>query len=311
MSSNIRITEILFKLMNDNSVSIVDLSKEYQVEVRTIQRDIATIKQVAECSNLFMSYDKRARRYSLVTPDKLIFEDALAMTKILLASRSLTTAEMKKILYHIISLTPKKERDFILKSIKNELTFYYPLEHKKDLLEKIKKMTHFISKKIGLFVSYKKNDGFIITRQVLPVSLFFSEYYFYVICYEANKKRYINLRLDRFIEMTATNQIFLISHKDRIEERELREKMLFMYSGDQQTFVFRFWGIVEAALDKFPTSKIIHTYEDTSVDIQATAHDTGAIMWLLSQGSNVKVLSPNSLVEKMKEEIRRMIHLYE
>lgn len=310
MSSNTRITEILFKLMTNDPVVITDLSNEYQVEVRTIQRDIAIIKQVATIYNFSISYDKQTKRYSLNTPDTLVFEDTLAITKILLASRALSTNEMKKILYHLISLTSEKESDFILKSIKNELTFYHPLRHQQDLLGQIKKMTYYISKKNFLNIIYKKNNSSVINRRILPVSLFFSEYYFYVICYESNKEMYINLRLDRFIEVTATNQTITIPYKERIEEKELREKMLFMYSGDKQTFVFRFWGTTEAALDKFPNSKIIHTHDDNSVDIQTTAHDTGAVMWLLSQGSNVKVISPTRLVQKMKEEVESMIHLY-
>ena len=83
-----------------------------------------------------------------------------------------------------------------------------------------------------------------------------------------------------------------------------------MYAGKEITFTFRFWGIIEAALDKLPTSKVIKEFDDTSVLIEATAYDTGVIMWLLSQGANVQVTSPPSFVEKIQTEIEKMQKRY-
>ncbi|MHC5957086.1 WCX domain-containing protein [Enterococcus gallinarum] len=83
-----------------------------------------------------------------------------------------------------------------------------------------------------------------------------------------------------------------------------------MYAGKEVTFTFRFWGIIEAALDKLPNGKVIKRYEDDSVIIEATAYDTGVIMWLLSQGKNVQVLSPLYFVEKIKLEIESMQKRY-
>lgn len=83
-----------------------------------------------------------------------------------------------------------------------------------------------------------------------------------------------------------------------------------MYSGKEITFTFRFWGIIEAALDKLPDSKVIKEYDDNSVLIEATACDTGVIVWLLSQGSNVQVFSPPFFVEKVKKEILNMKKRY-
>lgn len=33
-------------------------------------------------------------------------------------------------------------------------------------------------------------------------------------------------------------------------------------------------------------------------------------MWLLTQGSNVKVLEPTSVVEQMKDELKLLVRLY-
>ena len=311
MSSNERIIEILFKLVTNETINISELSSLYCVNTRTIQRDISTIKNLANSFHFTFNYDELGKTYSLSKPEQLIFEDTLAISKILLASRALPADEMKKILTNLILLNNEHDVSSIKRSIKNELTFYHPLTHNQQLLQLIKEMDKYILEKKLLDVKYKKNTDSIIHRTVLPVSIFFSEYYFYAICYEPKKDRYINLRIDRFINIEPTNQKMSIPYKERLEEKELREKMLFMYSGQKTTFTFRFYGVIEAALDKFPNSKVTKIYDDSSVLIEATAYDTGTIMWLLSQGSNAKVLSPSSLVDKMIGEIKKMNNMYE
>ena len=44
--------------------------------------------------------------------------------------------------------------------------------------------------------------------------------------------------------------------------------------------------------------------------IEAEVYGKGIVMWLFSQSSSIKVLSPPSLVEEMKEELRRLSNMY-
>ena len=311
MSSNDRITIILFKLFNNHSVSLIDLSEEFGVSLRTVQRDISTINNISHTFNGELIYNSLRKSYSLFFSSyKLESDETLAIIKILFASRAFSEREMTNLISKLILLSPDDNIDTIKKAILNELTFYSSLNHQQDLLKKIQNLSKLITKGNLVAIDYNKNNGETIYRTVLPVSIFFSEYYFYVICYEPEKDRYINLRMDRFKQINKTNKHFDIPHSNRLEEKELREKMLFMYSGTKKTFTFKYSGIVEAALDKFPNSKVIKTYDDSSVLIEATAYDTGTIMWLLSQGSRVKVLSPPSLIKDIKTEILRMNNIY-
>ena len=123
----------------------------------------------------------------------------------------------------------------------------------------------YISHKTVLAFEYRNNRGDTSARKGLPVSLFFSEYYFYVLIYNSDYQKYLTYRLDRFIDVTETTEKINIPHKDRLEDGELRKKIHFMYVGRETTFTFRFWGIREAALDKLPHSKIIKEHEDDSV----------------------------------------------
>lgn len=311
MTSNERIIEIFLRLLDNQNLNVANLSNEYDVDIRTIQRDFSTIKKLAHLFDYELVKEKYTKNMYLQNPNKLVFEDTLAITKILLASRALPKEEMEILLKNLIVLNPDGDAESITKSISNELTFYYPLTHNQELLQKIKEMEQFILEKKLIEILYKKNDGSLTKRTVLPVSIFFSDYYFYIICYEVSKERYINLRLDRFIEIKQTKETFKIVYSERHEEKKLREQMILMHFGKEVIFRFKFSGIVEAALDKFPNSKIIETYEDSSVLIEASAYDKGAMMWLLSQKSLVKVMSPPSFVQAMKEEIEKMLEGYE
>jgi len=65
----------------------------------------------------------------------------------------------------------------------------------------------------------------------------------------------------------------------------------------------------EAVLDRFPDSEIVDK-QDNKYILKVRAKEQGLIMWILSQGSSIKVLSPESLVDKMQVELDKMRALY-
>lgn len=313
MNSNQRILEIFFLLYQGEKIYIDELVLRYQVSKRTIQRDLSSIKDAIDntiSNELTLIYNANHRYYSIKKMNQLAMEEVLTISKVLLESRAMTKNELEKVINHLLDELSFDSSKIIRKLLANELICYYPLKHQEKLLKRISNFTHYITKQIVLNFDYQKNRGEIVTREGLPVSLFFSEYYFYVLLYNPTYQKYLYYRLDRFIKIKETNKKIKIPYKDRLEDSQLRKKTHFMYAGKEITFTFRFWGIIEAALDKLPTSKVIKEFDDTSVLIEATAYDTGVIMWMLSQGANVQVTSPPSFVEKIQTEIEKMQKRY-
>ena len=73
---------------------------------------------------------------------------------------------------------------------------------------------------------------------------------------------------------------------------------------------FEFYGSkIEPVLDRLPTATILEQDFDKYV-IEAEVYGKGIVMWLFSQSSSIKVLSPPSLVEEMKDELRRLSNMY-
>lgn len=56
-------------------------------------------------------------------------------------------------------------------------------------------------------------------------------------------------------------------------------------------------------LDHFPGSRVLETRPDGSHLIEAYVKVDGAMFWLLSQGAHLQVVSPPSLVNRMRAEL--------
>ena len=174
-----------------------------------------------------------------------------------------------------------------------------------------------------LEIEYQKlKDRQIVKRTVDPVGLMFSEYYFYLMgvitdhstreAFHKKNDPYPTIyRLDRIHSIKETGEKFSVPYKDRFKEGEYKNRTQFMFGGEPQKISFNYYGSsVEAVLDKFPMAKVVDEKEGVC-SIEAEVFGTGVKMWLLSQGSKVKVTAPETLVQEMKQEIEWMDAQYE
>ena len=84
-----------------------------------------------------------------------------------------------------------------------------------------------------------------------------------------------------------------------------------MYAGKLEKVQLKFFGEnPEPILDRLPTARVVEQY-DHECTIEAEVYGKGIIMWILSQGSKVEVLKPESMREEMKNALLDMIKLYE
>ena len=84
-----------------------------------------------------------------------------------------------------------------------------------------------------------------------------------------------------------------------------------MCPGEYRRIKFEYQGpSVQAILDKLPTARMVDVKGDVKI-IEAETYGTGVNMFLLSQGSMVKALEPESLVEEMKAEVEKVARLYD
>ena len=119
-------------------------------------------------------------------------------------------------------------------------------------------------------------------------------------------------RVDRIVAMTEHRERFTLERKYDFDEGDLREKNQFLFPGKTEKIRFSFSGLsVQAILDRLLTAKVVEQNGNTSMIEAEVNHGRGIVMYLLSQGAWVKVLSPQSLVEEMQEELRQMCSAYD
>ena len=136
----------------------------------------------------------------------------------------------------------------------------------------------------------------------------FSEFYFYVIARYPTEEGdvYRTYRIDRMSGLKETGKTFRIPHSEKFHDGEFRKRVQFMYDGKFQKIQFRFFGSsIEHVLDRLPTASAKKT-ADGVYDITAEVYGDGVLIWLLSQGSQVEVLKPETLRQQWLTEVKKI-----
>ena len=83
-----------------------------------------------------------------------------------------------------------------------------------------------------------------------------------------------------------------------------------MYPGKLMNLQLKYYGNnPEPILDRLPTAKIVNQKAGETV-IEAEVYGKGIVMWLLSQGSNIEVIKPDTLRQEMKQKLLEMLERY-
>ena len=78
-----------------------------------------------------------------------------------------------------------------------------------------------------------------------------------------------------------------------------------MYSGKLIKIIFEFnEDSLEAVLDSLPMTKVIKQYEDKYL-IEVEVFRKGVIMWILDQGSKIRIISPVDFINDVACDAKR------
>lgn len=330
-----RILEMYLRLLDGEVLTRAGEAERYGIDIRSVQRDINGLRLFLESQQLegfsqTVEYDRKARGYVLRGNKKdLTREEALALCKILLESRAFTKEEMGSIVDKIIrSAVPRRDIVPVQQLVNNEKQYYEELQHHDGaLLEKIWAIGDAVSARQMLRIRYDRQSKGPAEYVVKPLSIMFSEYYFYLIAEfadpgkegltEATYRFPTVFRLDR-IESYEEGAPFKVDYRKRFQSGEVRKRVFYMFGGPLEHVRFEYTaaGSVDHVLDRLPTAKIVkETKRDdgrTTYTIEAEVYGLlGIRLWMLSQGAQLRVLAPETLVRQMKAELEAAIRLYQ
>lgn len=309
-----RVLGLYTKLINGSVINKATEATNYNVNERSIQRDIDDIRNYLDQQGTedgimnSVEYDRQVKGYRLKQIYKLKFTnpEILAICKILLDSRAFTKKEMQGVLAKLIdSCVPEDNQKLVKEMISNEEFHYIQPRHGSVFMDKMWSISQAIHNHSYIEIKYQGIQGSSVkTRKLKPLSVMFSEYYFYMAAFIDDEKVRENFsvindsfptiyRIDRIQSLNVLDEKYHIPYSDRFEEGEFRKRIQFMYGGKLRKVKFKYSGYsVEAILDKLPTAKILdeEPHKDgkrTVYTISAEVFGDGIDMWLRSQGENI------------------------
>ena len=332
LSKNHRVLDLYARLCEGCVINKTEEARRFGIDQRSVQRDIDDIRaylneKVAQGDGdgREVIYDRQKKGYVLAEYQSPLMSNSeiLAVSKILLESRAFTKREMSAVIDKLVSgCVPQQNRKLVTDLLANEKYHYTELTHPAEIQDKLWEIGSAIQQHNRLVISYQRQDTAQppVERVVEPVSILFSEYYFYLNAYivepdkrgkPSHKYDYPAIfRIDRIASCRVLNEKFSLPYADRFQEGEFRKRVQFMYPGRLQKIRFRYMGSsVEAILDRLPTAEVKSSNAQGSV-IEAEVYGKGIMMWLLSQGDFVEVLAPQKLRQDIKELLGKMTEKY-
>ncbi len=312
-----RVLGLYTKLINGSVINKETEASHYNVNERSIQRDIDDIRNYLDQQGTedgimnSVEYDRQAKGYSLKQIYKLKFTnpEILAICKILLDSRAFTKKEMDGVLAKLIdSCVPEDNQKLVKEMISNEEFHYIQPRHGSVFMDKMWSISQAIHNHNYIEIKYQGIQGSSVkTRKLKPLAVMFSEYYFYMTAFIDDEKVRENFnvindsfptiyRIDRIQSLKILEEKYHIPYSDRFEEGEFRKRIQFMYGGKLRKVKFKYSGYsVEAILDRLPTAKILdeEPHEDGKrmvYTISAEVFGDGIDMWLRGQGESIAIL---------------------
>lgn len=314
-----RVMELFFRAMKGESLSVQQLAFEYNVSTRSITRDINSLKAfLADHADILgyaeLEYSSTNHCYSLKMDHFLSNKELLAITKVLIGSRAFSSEELLGIIQKLKMNTTSADRIKLEQLICKEIYQYDEVGSDcHGVIDNLWKVTDCIENRNVITITYYKMNRDLVKRKIKPVSIMFSEYYFYLIGYRYEtdvSNTPIHFRVDRIVDIIVHREKYVRLKEQNIDEGMLRRKSQFMWPGPTRKIRFEFSGpSVQAILDRIPTAKVTDRQADKSI-IEAEVFGSGIKMFLLSQGAWVKVLAPDEFVEEMKLEIEKMQEMY-
>lgn len=331
-SKNNRILDLYTRLSEGHIINKSQEAPNFGVDERSIQRDIDDIRAFLAdrqsdkaADSRMIEYDHKQKGFVMTGSEASMMSNSeiLAVSKILLASRAFTKREIGSILKKMVQgCVPQKNMQLVKELLSNERFHYMELHHKSHIQDKLWDLGTAIQEHNLLEITYTKAEHTreTVKRLIEPMAVLFSEYYFYLNAFIVEKEadgiykhKYdypAIFRIDRIKDYRETGERFHVSYADRFEEGEFRKRIQFMYAGELMRIQLKYYGEnPEPVLDRLPTAHVIGQ-KDREYLISAEVYGTGIIMWLLSQGSRVEVIRPESLRQEMKEKAQEIAALY-
>jgi predicted DNA-binding transcriptional regulator YafY len=147
------------------------------------------------------------------------------------------------------------------------------------------------------------------TYTVHPYALIWNSDYYYLIGYYEKAEEIRHYRVDRMRNVSVKEDNY---KPQKLNIPEYVNHSFHMFAGDEELIRLQFdTKLINVVIDRFGLEADIREMDDDSFILTTMASvSEGLIGWILTWGSHVKVLSPNHLQDRLKEESQKMWEQY-
>ena len=315
-----RVLEIFFRGLRGEDLSVQELANEYNVSTKSITRSINELKNFLAdhrelVGNTELQYSYSDKCYRLYMDEFLSNKELFSLVEVMIGARAFSKMELLTLVDKLKKFTTPEDRPKINELIRKELYHYPEVNHDcESVQDNLWKLVNCITEHKEISIEYYRMDRKWVTHRLRPATVMFADYYFYLITFltEGKTEKPYYFRIDRIKQITIHRKKFDTFDAPDFDEGLLRKRSLFMWPGKLRTIRFEFSGpSVQAVLDKLPTAKIIERLGGNKYLIEAEIYGDGIKMWLLSQGSWVKVVAPEDFVLEVKKTVERLGEIYD
>jgi predicted DNA-binding transcriptional regulator YafY len=166
------------------------------------------------------------------------------------------------------------------------------------------------------YVRYNTNKEFVLSNngdvyRVKPYGLVWNNDYYYLIGEYVPKREIRHYRIDRIYKnITKMEETFLPDKNFNITL--YTEKLFHMYAGEETTIELEFSSsLINVVIDRFGRKADIRSIDESRFKLFTKGIiSEGLVRWILTWGSEAKVLYPPMLVERLKIETEKLYHIY-
>jgi predicted DNA-binding transcriptional regulator YafY len=303
-----RLLAIIVHLLNRRTATAKELAERFEVSVRTIYRDIATLNGAGIPVIANQGYEG-----GLAIPDGyklsrqlLTGRDLAAMLATLRGvNQAMANRDLQRIIDTLDSLLIKDDTAAGLPAHHSLVVDITPWGPTLTSEETVRTVQRAVDSGLLLDFSYTDASGKVSRRTVEPHTLVYKGYAWYVIAYCRLRHDFRLFRLSRITRPHLRGELFL--HRDI---GDIQRFFQFDY-GPTQPVLLRFAPSARTKVeDFFPGADLDcdeNGYLTTSLDLP---EDPWLFAVLLGFGADLEILLPRSWREKMEKVIHAMKNLY-
>lgn len=316
----LKLREVLFQETDeDHELSldelrekVLQLSPERAYDRRTVKKDLAVLEQAG------FDIVKNKGKYGkiLYSHQSRLFElyQLRLLVDAILSARFITSGEKENLIDKVKQLTSKH----MAKTLPGPILFSQSANIDYDLVKvNIDHVHRAISERKVLAYQYGKfnvDKQFVFNRDgaiyyVEPYALIWQNDFYYLIGRFQQTNEIRHYRLDRIRNIEITDETF---KKEDFHLQAYVNQSFHMFAGEESRIKILFHnGLVNVVLDRFGPDADIQKYDDEHFILSAKAKlSDGLVNWILTWGDQAKVMSPDSLVCKVKEKVTAMYNIY-